>query len=843
VRSSRRFATLAAAACALVVGAPAQAQEPSGFPAVELERVEAPEPGKLRLFVTELDARGAVPADPPNGFTLWVDENEVGAAGARFSTFAETSAPMTVVWMIQLGGTASELFPAVKEAVVKASKALPPSTSVAVVAYAGHRIALDVEPTDPATAVKRLDGLSDDPDPEQFFGEAIEKVLPKLKVGDTRARKVVVLVSDGLWSDSDEKLGAVAGRRLIELEARVHVLSLKVVPSDAGATRLRRLVQASRGTLRVAEEAAQVEAQLGAIGAQLRQQHVVDVELAQVFDGALHQLELKLRPDGKKTAPLSVNVGKQWVSTWSSLRVPLAIGLVVVVVVALAFVVVQRRRQAIVAGLATSGSGPTTTEPDNIKLPRPAPTPEANPTLFGLEGQADLRAAMAAVNPPAVNSPAVNPFSAPEPRGGDPRGRGASAMPSARPRAEDARPPIVPTLDPSGDGTLPPLDRLPALPDAPGALASADQIAIGSGTFRVPSFLPGGAPAGAAGGSRPGIGGLPGGLDGSLVRPSPLEDQSLNGLPSPTQFLERLQLGADLESTHHDDGPAPLPPGPPVPTFSAPPTQTVPPTFEDEGAPTMSMAVPDYAALARDETGPASLRDVVEVASRPLRVTPEPQRSSGVRVAATPPGGIAALGSPVSQPSLEGLSSLLSAVKKTQIVDPSELGQPDTIAWITYLDGDGETSAVTSEAVVAGVRFEVGADGRWSVDGAPCDVGRVIELGRRRAVFGWASRFPSESSVVGPRLRVIGGLDDGRVVALPLDAPLVVGADASAGLVVRGPGIERRHVVVRLDGDALEVVDLASKAGVRVGRDTVRRARLEANAELFVGSVRLQYLR
>jgi pSer/pThr/pTyr-binding forkhead associated (FHA) protein len=90
---------------------------------------------------------------------------------------------------------------------------------------------------------------------------------------------------------------------------------------------------------------------------------------------------------------------------------------------------------------------------------------------------------------------------------------------------------------------------------------------------------------------------------------------------------------------------------------------------------------------------------------------------------------------------------------------------------------------------------------------------------------------------------VIGGLDDGRVVALPLDAPLVVGADASAGLVVRGPGVERRHVVVRLDGAALEVVDLASKAGVRVGRDTVRRARLEPNAELFVGSVRLQYLR
>jgi hypothetical protein len=335
---------------------------------------------------------------------------------------------------------------------------------------------------------------------------------------------------------------------------------------------------------------------------------------------------------------------------------------------------------------------------------------------------------------------------------------------------------------------------------------------------------------------------LPGGLGGSLVRPSPLEDQSLNGLPSPTQFLERLQLGADLDSTHHDDGPARAP-GPPMPTFSAPPTDTVPPTFEDEGAPTMSMAVPDYAALAADKSGPASLRDVVEVAARPLGATPDLERSSGVRVAATPPLGIAALGAPVSQPSLDGLSSLMSAVKKTQILDPSELGQPDTIAWITYLDGDGETSAVASDAVVAGVRFEVGADGRWSANGAPCDVGRVLDLGPRRAVFGWASRFPVEASAVGPRLRVIGGLDDGRVVALPLDAPLVVGADASAGLVVRGPGVERRHVVVRLDGAALEVVDLASKAGVRVGRDTVRRARLEPNAELFVGSVRLQYLR
>lgn len=775
----------------------AQAQAGFGFPAVELERVEAPEPGKLRLFVTEVDARGVVPSEDLStpAFALFVDDREVASSSVRFERFERANQRMTVVFVVQLGGTASEVFPAVKDALITTTKSIGASTSVGVVAYAGKRVVLEVAPTEPASLVRQLEKLEDASDAEQYFVAAHEKALTFLRAESVSgARKVVVVLSDGLWSDPDERAAANAGRALLDLGARAHVLALESFPNDVASARLRRLAQAARGTLRTAQSAAQVAAQLDAITTQLRMQHLVEVELPELFDGGNHQLEVRLRADGTKSQPLSVNVGKQWVSTWSALQLPLVIGVVLVVLVGGAVAFTTYRRRALAASLKTSPARPAISPPGRpgppsapgvpppsvsgsrppIGTPATAPVPEADATIMGI----DVRGAAAARAP--QSTPVV------------------SGGPAAPPPMEDD---TIPPYGPSGgSGLIEP------------ALADPQRIMAASGAFNVPSILPGGpglsvrSPLEA----RPALDARP--ALGAVV------PQDLDALPSPTQFLQLNALGnlEDVTSTEPLAGP----PTAPTPVVSMP---------TEDVAPTIAISVQEMRAhQSRVERSPVA------------EAVDHPARSIGASIDPAPSTGIAV--EPMSRPALEGLSGIIGA-RKTHVVDLSELRQADTIAWVTYLDGELETQRVGAGDELGGRTLSLSLEGRWLLGGAPIHIGDTVLSGDRMAVFGCASRFPAEQAAQGPYLRVIGGLDDGRIRPLESEAPVVIGSDASAGLVVRGPGVERRHVVVVLDGGALEVVDLGTKAGFRMGRESARRARLELGGELAVGGVRLQFLR
>lgn len=782
---------------ALLVPWAALAQAGFGFPAVELERVEAPEPGKLRLFITEVDARGVVPSEDLStpAFALFVDDREVAPAGARFERFERANQRMTVVFVVQLGGTASEVFPAVKDALITTTKSIGASTSVGVVAYAGRRVVLEVAPTEPASLVRQLEKLEDATDAEQYFVAAHEKALAFLRAdGVSGARKVVVVLSDGLWSDPDERAAANAGRALLDLGARAHVLGLESFPNEVASGRLRRLAQAARGTLRTAQSAAQVAAQLDAITTQLRMQHLVDVELPELFDGGNHQLEVRLRADGAKSQPLSVNVGKQWVSTWSAVRLPLLVGVVVVLLAGGALAFTTYRRRALAASLKAPPSGrPAISTPGRpgppsapgvpppsvsgsrppIGTPATAPVPEADATIMGIDvrGAGGARAA----TPQVTSGPAAPP-----------------------PMEDDT----IPPYGPSGHGGLP-VDP---------SLADPHQILAASGAFNVPSILSGGSGHSVRSplDARPSLDARP--ALGAVV------PQELDALPSPTQFLQLNAMGSleDVTSTEPLAGP----PTAPTPVVSLP---------TEDVAPTIAISVQEMRAHQARAERPA-----------PAEVVDHPARSIGVSIDPGPSTGVAV--EPLSRPVLEGLSGIIGA-RKTHVVDLSELRQADTIAWVTYLDGELETQRLVVGDELGGRALSLSLEGRWLLGGAPIGIGDTVLSGDRMAVFGCASRFPAEQAAQGPYLRVIGGLDDGRIRPLETEAPLVIGCDASAGLVVRGPGVERRHVVVVLDGGALEVVDLGTKAGFRIGRDTARRARIELGGELAVGGVRLQFLR
>ncbi|HEX6766595.1 MAG TPA: sigma 54-interacting transcriptional regulator [Polyangiaceae bacterium] len=69
----------------------------------------------------------------------------------------------------------------------------------------------------------------------------------------------------------------------------------------------------------------------------------------------------------------------------------------------------------------------------------------------------------------------------------------------------------------------------------------------------------------------------------------------------------------------------------------------------------------------------------------------------------------------------------------------------------------------------------------------------------------------------GPWLLEIASPDSSEVVLLAADRPLVLGSGPAADLRLEDPAVSARHCAVRLGADGVEVSDLGSKNGVRLG--------------------------
>jgi pSer/pThr/pTyr-binding forkhead associated (FHA) protein len=94
-----------------------------------------------------------------------------------------------------------------------------------------------------------------------------------------------------------------------------------------------------------------------------------------------------------------------------------------------------------------------------------------------------------------------------------------------------------------------------------------------------------------------------------------------------------------------------------------------------------------------------------------------------------------------------------------------------------------------------------------------------------------------------------------RVVIEPYAAPvstrvvrvvdeLLIGRDASAGLLLPGPLVSRRHVVVRAAQSGLEIEDVSSN-GTLIDGEPLQHARVRTTQEctLQVGTIRLRLRR
>lgn len=86
-------------------------------------------------------------------------------------------------------------------------------------------------------------------------------------------------------------------------------------------------------------------------------------------------------------------------------------------------------------------------------------------------------------------------------------------------------------------------------------------------------------------------------------------------------------------------------------------------------------------------------------------------------------------------------------------------------------------------------------------------------------------------------LRIESGEQQGKRVALA-EGTLTIGRRAECGLVLNDGSVSGKHAELRLTGDQVELVDLGSTNGTRVGGHKIERAHLEPGDAILFGNVR-----
>ncbi len=199
---------------------------------------------------------------------------------------------------------------------------------------------------------------------------------------------------------------------------------------------------------------------------------------------------------------------------------------------------------------------------------------------------------------------------------------------------------------------------------------------------------------------------------------------------------------------------------------------------------------------------------------------------------------------------------------KTSMLALSELDQVDVVAWLVPLEGafetlvlrdrfrvavgSGDYSVEAAEGHPVEAVFDLDPAGNWAVAkrGGSSDGVRLLRdnerffVGATEFLFKLAARFSSKQHAAAC-LQVVGGVDDGRQVALPEGVVVCVGTDQSCSGVIRGEGLGPRHLLAERRDASCQVADLGCEAGVVLNGEKIGVTTLRPNDEIQVGALRL----
>ena len=336
-----RAVPLALAACALAATAALASR-----PRIHLERIVPTDDGKLQVYASVVELEGNVVEDHGAGqFTLRVNGKSLGRA-EKAARFQITPDPLDIVLIVESsalygpqkitappplapppagktrtkskgksappskkGAKAPPLAPAqqpkivmsgdqpldkVKDSMHQLLEAMPPRARVLLIDYGG-----DVTPHPPFRPATSVGDAIDDLAPDDESGDlALSKAvtaalveLRKPRADGVDARKLIIVISDGLNSQMDKRTFRALGRSAQNAHVPIHTIGFSPTDARGPLLNLGEISKLSNGTFRWAKTADDLRAQVETLADEVNKQYVLTFANApSKLDGQRFQL-------------------------------------------------------------------------------------------------------------------------------------------------------------------------------------------------------------------------------------------------------------------------------------------------------------------------------------------------------------------------------------------------------------------------------------------------------------------------------------------------------------------------------------------------------------------------
>lgn len=272
---------------ALGVAASAPVAQAGTQTRVRIDRVVA-EPAwlegmtRLRVYATAVTLQGAfvpVVGEPgKGGFVL-----KLGASKKRIpyltGMYGGSEEPLSVGLVVNLGNEYADDFEEIKRELAKLLEGLPKDAQVALVSYSDTVHA--TTRMSPGAAARKLARLIPDNVPtEHELIKAVSRAVRivdriKLKPPHTSARKMVVVVSDGLDTDFDPKRFRKAGIDAERRDVRIHSLAYSPEDNRRPLLGLGEMSKRSLGTFRWVRQSGLWAGQVKPLTAEIAEQYIL----------------------------------------------------------------------------------------------------------------------------------------------------------------------------------------------------------------------------------------------------------------------------------------------------------------------------------------------------------------------------------------------------------------------------------------------------------------------------------------------------------------------------------------------------------------------------------------
>jgi hypothetical protein len=248
---------------------------------LHLERMDTHQMPTLRFYLTLVDRDGRVASGKQKeDFRLSIDSAEQGAATSLIG-FDETKEPINVVVVAEVGSAMSGVIEDEKRAIAALADALPAKSKIALIGYAGDTkrltdtltVAADVE-----SQAKQMT-IDSDSGAEMHMLDALATAMDLLAAAPKGERKLIVLFSDGINADMDQRIFLSKGKRAAESDIIIDTIGFNEF--DPSKTRnLGVLAKQSNGNERLCKGASDIGNHFNNVIDEIKKQYVATFEVA-----------------------------------------------------------------------------------------------------------------------------------------------------------------------------------------------------------------------------------------------------------------------------------------------------------------------------------------------------------------------------------------------------------------------------------------------------------------------------------------------------------------------------------------------------------------------------------